>query len=107
VGPSDRAIGREVACRTHGRVQTWTRTDDDAPTWTADDVMAVLGDTTAEEVIVLSEAGRLHAIPVRRRPVASLQDKGSAAIGNIGAGPRGTAGHAAPPLTSSKASHQA
>ena len=76
VGPADRAIGREVARRTHGRVQTWTRTDNDAPTWTADDVMAAIGATTAEEIIVLSESGRLHAIPVHRGPAASLQDKG-------------------------------
>jgi hypothetical protein len=64
VGPADRQVAREVARRTHGRVQAWSRADGGAQTWSADDVIAALADTTAEEVIVLSDAGRLHAIPI-------------------------------------------
>lgn len=67
VGPADREIAREVARRTHGRVQAWSRTDDGARAWSADEVMAALGDTTADEVIVLADAGGLRAIPVERR----------------------------------------
>ena len=67
VGPPDRRIAREVARRTHGRVQAWSRTTDHGGrTWSADEVMAVLGETEAEEVIVLSDADGLHAIPVHR-----------------------------------------
>lgn len=67
VGPADPEIAREVAHRTHGRVQAWSRTDDGLATWSVDEVMAALGETTADEVIVLSEAGGLRAIPVHRR----------------------------------------
>jgi hypothetical protein len=66
VGPADPAIAGEVAARTHGRVQAWARTDGVPAHWSADDVMTALGDTAAEEVIVLSDAGTLRAIPVRR-----------------------------------------
>ncbi len=66
VGPADPEIAREVAHRTHGRVQAWSRTDDGLATWSVDEVMAALGDTASDEVIVLSEAGGLRAIPVHR-----------------------------------------
>ncbi len=72
VGPSDDDIAREVAHRTHGRVQAWTRTDDGAEPWSVDEVMTALAtahtdEADADEVIVLSEAGALRAIPVHRR----------------------------------------
>lgn len=66
VGPADPAVAREVARRTHGRVQAWARTDDGRAGWSVDEVMTALGDTTAEEVIVLSDADGLHTIPVHR-----------------------------------------
>ncbi len=66
VGPADPAIAREVARRTHGRVQAWARTDDGRAGWSVDEVMTALGGTTAEEVLVLSDADGLHAIPVHR-----------------------------------------
>jgi hypothetical protein len=66
VGPPDAEIAREVARRTHGRVQAWSRTDDGLGAWSVDEVMAALEDSTAEEVIVLSDAGGLRAIPVHR-----------------------------------------
>lgn len=67
VGPADHEIAREVAHRTHGRVQAWSRTDDGLATWSVDEVMSALRDTTSDEVIVLAEAEGLRAIPVHRR----------------------------------------
>ncbi len=69
VGPRDPDVARAVAHRTGGRVQAWSRTDgaDAAAPWTADEVIAALGDTTADDVIVLSDADGLHAIGVDRR----------------------------------------
>ena len=72
VGPADREIAREVAHRTHGRVQVWSRADDGAEPWSADEVMAALAamstaQADADEVIVLSDTGGLRAIPVHRR----------------------------------------
>jgi F0F1-type ATP synthase membrane subunit c/vacuolar-type H+-ATPase subunit K len=66
VGPPDGDIARAVARRTHGRVQTWSRTDEGLTPWTVEEVMTALDDTTAEEVMVLSDATGLHAIPVHR-----------------------------------------
>lgn len=66
VGPDDREVARAVARRTHGQVQAWTLVDDGRATWSADEVMAALEGTTAEEVIVLCDEDGLRAIPVRR-----------------------------------------
>lgn len=66
VGPDDREVARAVARRTHGHVQAWTLVDDGRATWSADEVMAALEGTTAEEVIVLCDEDGLRAIPVRR-----------------------------------------
>ena len=71
VGAADREIAREVGRRTHGRVQVWSRTDDGAHPWSADEVMDALAAMSpahagADEVIVLSDPGGLRAIPVHR-----------------------------------------
>ncbi|MGZ4494615.1 MAG: DUF5671 domain-containing protein [Nocardioides sp.] len=66
VGPPDREIAHEVARRTHGRVQAWSRADDGVGSWSVDEVMAALEGSTATEVMVLSEAEGLRAIPVHR-----------------------------------------
>ncbi|WP_300007545.1 DUF5671 domain-containing protein [Pseudonocardia sp.] len=67
IGPTDRGLAREVARRTGGRVQAWARADDDDKRdWSADEVLAALGDTTAEEVVVLADGTGLRAIPVHR-----------------------------------------
>ncbi|MGN6578341.1 MAG: DUF5671 domain-containing protein [Nocardioides sp.] len=66
VGPEGREVAREVAHRTHGRVQALVRADNGHTTWTADEVMAAIGDSTAEEVIVLAEPEGLRAIPFHR-----------------------------------------
>jgi Domain of unknown function (DUF5671) len=94
VGPADGAIAHEVAHRTRGRVEAWTRTDEGGPPWTADDVMAALAGTPADEVVVLSEAGRLHAVPVRRRPAARLAAAVDASTGAVARGTRRGAGRA-------------
>ena len=64
VGPSDVDVGREVARRTGARVEAWTRADDRTATWSADDVLAVLGATSATEVMVLDEPAGPRVVPV-------------------------------------------
>jgi hypothetical protein len=66
VGASDPGLAREVARRTRGRVQAWSRTDDGLPPLSVDVVMGALGGTTAGEVIVLSDVDGVRAIPVHR-----------------------------------------
>jgi hypothetical protein len=66
VGPPDREIAHAVAHETGGRVQAWTADDGGSP-WTVDEVMTALGGApTAAEVLVLSDASGVHAIPVHR-----------------------------------------
>jgi hypothetical protein len=66
VGAADPGLAHEVARRTHGRVQAWSRTDDDLPPLSVDAVMGALEGTTAGEVIVISDVGGVRAIPVHR-----------------------------------------
>jgi hypothetical protein len=66
VGPEGAEVAREVAHRTHGRVQALVRADNGHTTWTADEVMEAIGDSTADEVIVLAEPEGLRAIPFHR-----------------------------------------
>jgi hypothetical protein len=66
VGASDPQLAHEVARRTGGRVQAWSRTDDDLPPLSVDGVMAALEGTTAGEVIVLADVGGVRAIPIHR-----------------------------------------
>lgn len=68
VGPRDGDLAHAVAQRTGARVTTWPRTDQNgsATPWSADDVLAALGENPADDVIVLSDAAGLHAIPVDR-----------------------------------------
>ena len=66
VGPPDPEIAHAVAHETGGRVQAWTAEDGGSP-WTVDEVMAALGASpAADEVLVLSDASGVHAIPVHR-----------------------------------------
>ena len=66
VGPEGREVAREVAHRTHGRVQSLVRADNGHTAWTADEVMTAIGESTADEVIVLAEPGGPRAIPFHR-----------------------------------------
>jgi len=66
VGPADTELAATVARHTGGKVRAWTRTDGVGAPWSADDVLAVLGTSTADEVVVISDADGLHTIPVRR-----------------------------------------
>lgn len=66
VGPHDPEIARLVASRTDAHVQAWWRTDDGSAAWSVEEVTAVLHETDADDVIVLSDAVGVRAIPVRR-----------------------------------------
>lgn len=66
VGPSDPEIARAVAHATGGQVQAWSTEDGGAP-WSVDAVLAALAAAPDEEVLVLSDASGVHAIPVHRR----------------------------------------
>ena len=66
VGATEPDLAREIARRTRGRVQSWTRTDDGLPPLSVGAVMEALDRTPAGEVIVLSDAGGVRAIPVHR-----------------------------------------
>lgn len=66
VGPADERIAQAVARRTHGRVQSWTRTDDAPAGWAVDEVMAALEGTAADEVVVLAGSMGPLVIPVHR-----------------------------------------
>lgn len=72
VGPADRATAREVARRTHSRVEAWSRPDEDGPAWTADAVTAALAAHPDGDVVVLSDAGGIRVVPVQRRPAAAV-----------------------------------
>jgi hypothetical protein len=81
VGPRDPALVRALAHATGGRVPSWTRVDDGAAPVSVEEVMAALGDTPQDEVIVLCEDGRLHAIPIHRGPAAVKWDRSGAPKG--------------------------
>lgn len=66
VGPSDPEIARAVGHATGGRVQAWS-TDGSGTPWSVDAVLAALAAAPDEEVLVLSDASGVHAIPVHRR----------------------------------------
>lgn len=66
VGPPDAELAGTVARKTGGKVRALSRTDGVGTPWSAEEVLAVLGATNADEVVVLSDADGLHTIPVRR-----------------------------------------
>lgn len=66
VGPRDPAIASALAHRTHARVQLWARTDEPEASWSVDAVADALAGASSDEVVVVSEAGGLRVIPVRR-----------------------------------------
>jgi hypothetical protein len=66
VGPSDPALVRAIAHRTGGRVESWTRRDDESKFGPVDDVMTVLENSNEESIILLAEPGGIRAIPVDR-----------------------------------------
>jgi hypothetical protein len=66
VGPGDRSVAGAVARRTHGQVLAWSRLDDGARPWSADEVMSAIAGAPADEVMVLADETGLRAIPIRR-----------------------------------------
>ena len=66
VGPADPDLVRGVGRRTGARVEAWRRTDDGVALWTEEQVAAALEGTTDEDVLLLSDAGGIRAIPIDR-----------------------------------------
>ncbi|MFP3915778.1 MAG: DUF5671 domain-containing protein [Actinomycetota bacterium] len=67
IGAPDSEIAREVARRTGGRVQAWSRLEETARPWSVEEVMEALAATTAEEeVVVVAGPDGLEVIPVDR-----------------------------------------
>lgn len=66
VGPHDPEIAKAVAHATGGRVQAWSTEGAGTP-WSVDAVLGALAEAPDEEVLVLSDASGVHAIPVHRR----------------------------------------
>lgn len=66
VGPPDPQIARAVARSTGGRVQAWPRADGGGSPWSLEELQSLLSTATNEELIVLSDATGLHAIPIHR-----------------------------------------
>ena len=59
-------ITRALARSTGGRVQAWPRADGEGSPWSLEELVSLLSTATGEELIVLSDATGLHAIPVHR-----------------------------------------
>lgn len=68
LGVADSAIAAAVARRTGALTWAWARWDVPPEAWSEDDLVAVVEEAHAPEVIVLSDSGALRAIPVTRRP---------------------------------------
>lgn len=66
VGPKDPELIQAVARRTGGRVQSWTRKDDENGTWSVDEVLSILDTTKEESVILLADSAGLRTIPIDR-----------------------------------------
>ena len=66
VGPPDPEIAKAVAHATGGRVQAWSTEGTGTP-WSVEAVLAAIAAAPDEEVLVLSDASGVHAIPVHRR----------------------------------------
>lgn len=66
VGPKDPELVREIARSTGGRVQSWTRSDDEGGPWPIDEVMTVLDTTKEESIIIIADSTGLRTIPVDR-----------------------------------------
>ncbi len=77
VGPADPRIARDVAGRTRGRVQVWSREDTEPAAWSLDEVMTALGESAGP--------GGDGAVRARR----SARDPGAARLSRVRvAGPR-------------------
>lgn len=66
VGPKDAELVRIVTKLTGGRVQSWTRKDDQTGSWSADAVVQALEQSEDEAIILLAESKGLQIIPIER-----------------------------------------
>lgn len=66
VGAADPEVGAALHRATGAQVQVMTRTDVQAPPWSADELATALDGIPAADVVVLAEPDGLRVIPVRR-----------------------------------------
>lgn len=66
VGSKDPELVRAISQYTGGRVQSWTRMDEEAVTWVHDDVMDGLAASKDDAVILLADSKGLRIIPIDR-----------------------------------------
>ncbi len=66
VGPKDVELARTISKMTGGRVQSWTRKDDQVGTWSADEVVQALEQSKDEAIILLAESKGMRLIPIER-----------------------------------------
>ncbi len=64
VGPKDAELARTISKMTGGRVQSWTRKDDQAGTWSTDEVIQALEQSKDKAIILLAESNGLRLIPI-------------------------------------------
>jgi len=66
VGPKDAELARTVSRVTGGRVQSWTRKDDQVGTWSEDEVLRALSQSKDEAIILVAESTGMQLIPIER-----------------------------------------
>lgn len=66
IGPRDAELAHMVSQFTRGRVQFWTRKDDQTVTWARDEVMRALEESKDEAIILLADSKGLRTIPIDR-----------------------------------------
>ena len=66
VGPKDLQLALAVSTYTGGRVQSWSRKDDQGTAWSQDEVIRALENTQDEAVILLADSSGLQIIPIDR-----------------------------------------
>jgi hypothetical protein len=66
VGPKGAELARAVSKFTGGRVQSWTRKDDQGAMWSEDEVLSVVAQCEDDSVILMADSTGLRAIPVDR-----------------------------------------
>lgn len=66
VGPKDAELVRTVSKLTGGRVQSWTRKDEQGAMWSEDEVVKVLENCEDDSAILIADLAGLRIIPVDR-----------------------------------------
>jgi hypothetical protein len=66
VGPKDGELAQTISKLTGGRVQSWTRKDDQVGTWSEEEVVHALEQSKDEAMILIAGAKGMQVIPVER-----------------------------------------